>query len=160
MTSNVSCSIAATRRRNMFAAFSGYYTKQCTAMEYVREEIRYICTWMHEVVKEENQYSTRTNSLLKYTCKSDVINLQLNKVQYHHSKCHMFTIGRHFTTQNFGRYIVLNVWPPWVHRQSVAVFRRVRKIEESDYKLRHFCPSVRPSVHPNRTTRLPLERFS
>jgi hypothetical protein len=38
-----------------------------------------------------------------------------------------------------------------------TVFRRVRKIAKSDYHLRHFCPSVCPSL---RNRRLPMDGFS
>jgi hypothetical protein len=41
-------------------------------------------------------------------------------------------------------------------RKQFTVFWRVRKIVESDYWLRHVCPSVRPHL----TARLPLDGFS
>jgi hypothetical protein len=40
------------------------------------------------------------------------------------------------------------------------LFMRIRKTAKIDYQLRHVCPSVRPSVHPHGTTRLPLVGFS
>ena len=40
------------------------------------------------------------------------------------------------------------------------VFRRVRKIAESDYLLCHICPFIRPSVRPHGATRLSLDGFS
>jgi hypothetical protein len=46
------------------------------------------------------------------------------------------------------------------HKNTVwadcAIFRRVCKIEKSDYYLRH----VRPSVRPHGTNRLPQDGFS
>jgi len=42
----------------------------------------------------------------------------------------------------------------------LVFFKHVHKIPKSDYYLRHVCPSVRPSVCPHRTTRLPPDRFS
>jgi len=41
-----------------------------------------------------------------------------------------------------------------------SFYRRVRKIEKSLYKLRHVRPSVRPSICPRGTTRLPLDGLS
>jgi hypothetical protein len=39
------------------------------------------------------------------------------------------------------------------------MIRRIRKIARSDYLLRRACLSVRPSVNPRRTTRLPPNGF-
>jgi hypothetical protein len=39
------------------------------------------------------------------------------------------------------------------------VFTRVRKIAKSDFELRRFCPSVRPSFRPRGRTPLPPDGF-
>ena len=43
---------------------------------------------------------------------------------------------------------------------SFRMFRSVRRITKSDYRLRHVCPSVSLSVCSHRTTRLALDGFS
>jgi hypothetical protein len=43
---------------------------------------------------------------------------------------------------------------------KLLYFRRIRKIAKSDYLFLHVCPSVRLSVCPHGTTRLPLDVFS
>ena len=43
---------------------------------------------------------------------------------------------------------------------NVVIFRRVRKIANSDCWLRHVCPSVSPSVLPHGITQFPQDGFS
>jgi len=44
--------------------------------------------------------------------------------------------------------------------QQMHIFRRVHKIEKSDYWLRHVLLSVLPSVCPHETTQFPPDGFS
>jgi hypothetical protein len=43
---------------------------------------------------------------------------------------------------------------------NMVIFRRVRKIANSDCWLRHVCPSVFLSVLPHGITQFPLDGFS
>ena len=57
-------------------------------------------------------------------------------------------------------YTWIAFFTPELQDTKMSALRRVRKIEKSDYKLRHICLSIRLSVRPNGATRLPLRGFS
>jgi hypothetical protein len=52
--------------------------------------------------------------------------------------------------------VLLNCYGVQLNTLTV-VFRRVRNFAKSDYYLRHFCPSIRPSVRPHRATLFPVD---